>query len=245
MGKYFSFENYKKFYNYILYSIFSFLFNYLCFGINYDGGFETLRFFPFDSQEKYSSHFLIRQIFCYIGTFIMSILFYFIGEKRVLKDSKKYIIGNSRSSGSTRSSSSIVYIYAKKKKVSIPFFTLIIFLWFFLEQTIEKFSTIFPHMDFWMIELIIITFLNSKILKINIYKHHLFVIFFNLFPILFKIITIFLSFVDSDYNEKSKYLNSNNSFKYLYVVYWYLLIIGVIIYLPLITLRAYTNIQLK
>ena len=144
-----------------------------------------------------------------------------------------------------RTYSKIVYIYSKQRKISYSFFTLVIFFWVLLDQTSDKFSSIFPHMDFWMIELIIITFLTAKIFKMNIYKHQYFVIFFNLFPIILKVITIYLSFKETSKNDKSKYLDEDGNLKYIYIVYWFLLIIGMIIYLPLITLRAYVNIQLK
>ena len=84
-----------------------------------------------------------------------------------------------------------------------------------------------------MFELLIIAYLNSKIFLIQIYKHHLFVLFLSLFPILFKIITIVLAYIG---NEDIIYIKDNR---------WYLIPIGLIIYFPLITLKSYVIIKLK
>jgi hypothetical protein len=199
----------------------------------------------FFSEADYSKHYLIRQIFCYIGTTFLSIIFYFIGIKRSKLSSD--VIEKKKDSTRERGFSTIVYIHSKnteKIRISYSFFVLIIFLWIFLEQAIERFSTVFPHMDFWMIELIIITFLNKKIFNNEIYRHHLFVIFLNFFPTIFKVITIILSFQVGDSKENQNQ-NQNQNQQYLYVKHFYLLFIGIIIYMILITSRAYVNIRLK
>ena len=242
MGKYFTFENYKKFYNYIIFSILALLFYYLCFGINYNAGFQTLRLFPFESQGEYAKHSLIRQIFCYFGTSIISILFYLKGVKREsfhIEDYRK--IANDE-----KTYKSIVYRYAKEQNISYSFFIFIIFIWVFLEQANDIFKSIFLHFDFWMIELLIITFLNAKMFKMNIYKHQLFAIYLNLFPILFKIGTIYLTFKGTTDSDKSIYLDHYGNLKILYVIYWPLIFPGFFIYLILIGfLRSYVYIQLK
>ena len=83
-----------------------------------------------------------------------------------------------------------------------------------------------------MFELIIICILNAKMFHTEIYKHHKFVLYFSLIPILFKIITIFLTFSDENSNV-------------IYVEKWYWIPLGLIIYFPLITLKAYVIIKLK
>ena len=87
-----------------------------------------------------------------------------------------------------------------------------------------------------MLELIVICYLNSKIFKLEIYKHQKFVLLLSLLPILFKIVTIILTF----YSE---------SFKPIYVEYrehsYWIIPLALIIYIPLITLKAYIFIKLK
>ena len=84
-----------------------------------------------------------------------------------------------------------------------------------MEQTIEKYNCTLSHLDFWMLELIIISYLNAKIFKKQIYNHQKFVLIFNLFPIIFKIITIFLSFKgNKDDESNNKYLDNKGLLNY-------------------------------
>ena len=48
-----------------------------------------------------------------------------------------------------------------------------------------------------MIEIVIITYITSVMLKTRIYLHHKMIIYFNLIPVIFKIIAITLSFYDN------------------------------------------------
>ena len=244
MGIYFSFENYTKYHNYLVLSVISLLFFYFFYGINYMGGFKNLTFFK--SQEKYAEQFMIHQIFCYFGTAIMSYLSYLKVDKK--EEDNLSIEDYHKIASNKNTIVSIVYSHAKEQKISYSFFIFIIFCWVFLDQAIEnKFIGFFPNMDFWMLELIILTFLNAKIFKISIYRHHLFAIFFNLLPILLKVMNLYNTFKGSKPPEEgqSKYSNEDGGLKPLYVVYWYFIFIGIIIYLCLITLRAYVYIQLK
>ena len=133
--------------------------------------------------------------------------------------------------------------------ISIKYLLLFFILWIFEEQNISFFMDILKDLDFWMIEILIITYFNYKIFKVQVYKHQLFVIIYNLFPIFFKIITIYLSFIDKyNYNEyKYKYNDKENgrSLKILYVVHKLLTPFGIIIYLFFITLRSFVNTKIK
>ena len=65
----------NKNYKYILFALFFGVLNNSIEGINYYNTFETLRLVPSETQDQYSSHFLIRLVFYYFGTFIISTLF--------------------------------------------------------------------------------------------------------------------------------------------------------------------------
>ena len=239
MGIFFTFENYTKYHNYLILSVISLLFFYLFYGINYLGGFKSFLFF--EKQEEYSKQFIIHQIFCYFGIAIMSYLFYKKVDKQE-EDKSFHIEDYYKIASDKKTRAEIVYSYAKEQNISYSFFMFIIFCWVFLDQAVEnKFIGFFPNMDFWMLELIIMTILNAKIFKTNIYRHHWFVLCFNLFPILFKIITIYHEFTGSEPTKTDE----GEGLKPLYVVHWYFIFIGIIIYLCLITLRAYVYIQLK
>ena len=63
-----------------------------------------------------------------------------------------------------------------------------------MEQIIDKYNCTLSHLDFWMIELMIITYLCSKKLHSEIYKHQKLVLYFNLIHIIIKINTIIFVF---------------------------------------------------
>ena len=122
---------------------------------------------------------------------------------------------------------------------------------------IKLFDYILKDLDFWMIELFILYYVFMKrIFKIKIYNHQKFAIFYNLtFPSILKVITILLSFFD-DCNEGEgyKYYNSNGCtyyndndkiLKVLYVKYKWLVPLGIIIYIGIITLRSWIYTEIK
>ena len=115
-----------------------------------------------------------------------------------------------------------------------------------VEQILDQFSALFMGVDFWMIELIIISYLYYKLYKIPIYKHQILALTINLFPIIFKIITICLSFKgEYKFKGNNKYDNGHEGLKNLYVIYWYLLPIGILFYFIVIALRSYAIIEIK
>ena len=131
-----------------------------------------------------------------------------------------------------------------KNNISFKFlclYSLIIFIWILEDQLIESFYLIFQDLDFWMIELFIISYLNKKIFKVQIYNHQMFAFFFSLFASLLKVGTIILSFCDKRTSTYTGYLPiyyiRNNPF--LRITF------GIMLYLLLILLRSIVNISLK
>ena len=231
MGKYINFGIFNKHYKYILLYIILKLFNNSLEGMNYYTAFNPLKLLD---NEPFSKFELVRDIFCcYFGTFIFSIIFYVCEIKKFKKETKKSV-PNEKSKFSNNEINLIHEKYKDKRLYNFPIYTFIfvMFCWALEEQIIEKYSSTLSHLDFWMFELIIICILNAKMFHTEIYKHHKFVLYFSLIPILFKIITIFLTFSDKNSNV-------------IYVEKWYWIPLGLIIYFPLITLKAYVIIKLK
>ena len=243
MFKFFKLGVYNTNYKYIILSICCGLFNNTLSQINYYTAFQSLRLFPTEMQEKYSSHNLIHQIFNYLGLFLFS--FYF-SKKNGFQLTQKEKALLSKQQIRVTENKSIHIIQEKYSEVSKKYLWLIIFLLVLFEQLIDKYNCILSHLDFWMIELIIISFLCSKILKIPIYKHQKFVFIFNLIPIIFKIVTIILSFkgVEDDFST-NKFLDNNGNLKLIYINYPILMPIGIIIYSPLMTMKSYINVKMK
>ena len=98
----------------------------------------------------------------------------------------------------------------------------------------EKLNSILKHLDFWMFEFIFLSIFCKKYLQIDIYKHQILAMLLTILPFSLKIITIAISFNESD-----------KSSKILYVEYPCLIAIGVIIYFSMKIMRAYIRIQIK
>ena len=134
--------------------------------------------------------------------------------------------------------------YSKK------FLYFIIFLWIIEEHLIELFSVL-KDLDFWMIEIIILSYLYSRMFKEQIYLHHKLIMIVNLLPIILKVFSITFSFKDiynkerDDYEYRYPPEYEHTKLKNLYVRFVFLIPVGILIYLILITLRSYVNSNLK
>ena len=272
MGGYISFAKFNRKHLYIVSSIlFMNLKEVVLFGYNYNDSFKPL----FDDQvfENFSKHYLIKNILCYIIIFILSFILYKIESKNLEMKSLNNLNKENITSFNS-SNSKIKYIHHDNQSAylsnkSILYFLFIVFLWILDENLIQLFSFL-KDLDFWMIEIIIISYMTSIMFKKKIYLHQKMIIFLNLFPILFKIITITLSFKDecnkddndyyycydyknnrclsrnevNSFNENAK-IKLNGGLKNYYVKNDYLIPIGVFVYLILITLRSYVNSSIK
>ena len=268
MGGYISFAKFNKKHLYILYSILFLILKDFSFGFNYNDSFTPL-LDGNNANENFSEHYLIKNILCYIFTFIFSLILYVFERKKIEKNLKNKS-ENGDNALVSPSFSQIKYIHHVSKNIylsnkSILFFLFIIFMWILEENLIQIFSVL-KDLDFWMIEIIIISYMTSFLFKTKIYIHHKMIIYLNLFPIIFKIITIILSFKDEcnkgdDYYYY--YYKLNNSYKCLskneitnkqkdskrlknyYVMNPYIVPVGIFVYIILITLRSYVNSSLK
>ena len=252
-------SNYNNNYKYIAWALAFYILNNIIFGIGYNNSCESIKIPPGGS---FQNNHLIHQIFCYLGTCIFA--YFFINyEKRQLKGQ---VIEPLQKQNNEKSSLQIQLIYDDQESLnkinksfcSLFFFIIIIFLWIIVEQLLIFYIYLFNHLDFWMLELLIISYLNSKFSKIPMFKHQKFAIWLNIFTIIFKIFTIIDSFldkynkigadedVDLRYNNTNNNTNENNTkLKILYVNYIWLIPIGLAIYLILISLRSYININIK
>ena len=159
-----------------------------------------------------SNCFLVRQTFCYLFTIIVAYIIYkietnYLGENKKKVNPTKIPINSfvSRPSGGNE------LIYEEKEMInySVKRLLLIIFLWVLVEQLLILFKDIFLGLDFWMLELIIIHFFMSKILKMKVYGHQRLMLWFCIIPFSLKLTTIILSYMDE--NNQS---NGNNNYKY-------------------------------
>ena len=112
---------------------------------------------------------------------------------------------------------------------------IIIVLWILEELLIDIYSYALKDLDFWMVELVIITKINSLMFNLKIYAHQKFALWSIILPCLLKIVTIILSYFDDNDEEIPILYNINK----IYIP------IGIVIYIALITLRSYVNAKIK
>jgi hypothetical protein len=100
--------------------------------------------------------------------------------------------------------------------------------------TVLFFQNDFRCLNFWIVELPLLSFFNFKLLNSKLYSHHKFAIYLSVIPcIIIKLITILIfSFSDEE-------------LVYHIYKYKYLIPVGIIYYLIIITIRAYAVTEMK
>ena len=245
---------FSKFNRYIIYTTLSALFSKCIYGLNYNEAFIVLRI----SGENFSKNIIIHKLFSYFGTILFGLLFYKIeiyssrretSNKQIQKDKDKdKDKSKDKEKNKTRKTEiELIYIDTEEELKNdltfnfISLYLLIIFIWIIEDQLIESFYLIFQDLDFWMIELFIICYLNSMVFKVQIFNHQKVAILFGLFSSLLKVGTIILSFYDdpdSKYGGKLPiyYIKNYPAIK---------IVFGIVLYLILILLHSIVNLSLK
>ena len=258
-----TFGNWNKNYLYIIGSSISIVIYKIISGYNY---YEYKFTFTLgEDEEIITSHFYVHQGFYYFIIFVFSCLFHIYELKRDKINSKQkndlldafqkeHLLESGNSQDLIYNN---IYEYPEdNKKISDFFAFIIILLYVLVEQARLTFKRYFVNCDFWMLELIIMAFLNMKMFKVNIYKHQYIAIILVVIPVILKFSTIIMLF--NDKGSKISYYKGNNvNYKYqtdyqdinelklLFVVYDFLLPISILIYLLIITLKAYLLISIK
>ena len=235
MGKYISFGEYNKFYKYIWYYLITkFIGEYLLSSFFVEK-IELLK-------DKFPKNILIQGAFEYLTIFIFSIfLFKYENKQKKGKIVKPLIDDNSEKNifpfdKTEKGSFNINFIYnnfLEKKHLTIPDFVLIIFL-FLCSENFKQFMIFkLKGLDYWMLELLFIALIFSKLYSLPIYKHKKFgIIFIAIFCTLFKILSTIYRFIDDD-NKK------------IYTKYIWIVPIGIIFFISSTFLRAYTFVKIK
>ena len=185
MGKIISFGKSNSYLKYIFLSIFFKMINEGLYGFKYNN-LKEVRIIPTDSQESFSKHRLVHQLVNYMGTLLIS----FLCDKyssRQQKITGKSRISNEESPNQLNSSSHIILIHNSSVEEDENYLTndlsksvlIIIFFWIFESHLLELFTLCLKDLDFWMLELLIITYLSANMFKLQIYKHQKLAIYLN------------------------------------------------------------------
>ena len=244
MAKCISCGGFNKYFIYIFLSIFFKILNDSLYGYNYNDGFEDVKIINTPTQDYFSWHNLIHQIFGYIGTTIISIFFYKYEVNASKKEGVNTLTNPSNANNKKNIEIQLIHndaedsININSDKSSFIICLLVIFLWITEEQLIDLYYLFLKDLDLWMFELIFVTLFSIKMLKIEIFSHQKCGMWFSLVPCLFKIINIVLSCI-----EDKEIIDKN--LPILYVIKKIYIPIGIIIYIILIIFRAYVNTKIK
>ena len=232
-------------YKYLFLSVIFALLKDVFLGASNEAIFGTLKIL--DSGDI-SNCFLIREAFCYLVTVILAFLLY----KRYINDEFKHSTQESENHNLLEENltGSIKLIHYEQNMTNYPIKKLlfIIFLWVVEEEFLSYFKNVMLHLDFWMLELIVVHFFMIKILKMEVYEHQRLMLWFCIIPFILKLITILLSFIDSNnrLGEKDEFkYDGVDKLKIIYVAVSWLLPVGLVIYFILIIFRSYVNTKIK
>ena len=216
--------HFHKFFFILFISIFFQFINEAIYGFNYfENIFDEVKIFHNKGHEYFSKHIFIHLIFSYIGLFIFTVPFVI------------YEFIYSQKEESSKKISIFSYKYRKAKKIKKYFWILLIaFLWVFEEILFIFYSFILEGLELWLLELLIVCYLSSKMLRTEICKHHKLAMLLNFFPLIIKYILIVLS---SKLEKKTSNL--------IYIRHMWVIPVGILIYIILAFLRSFANIKIK
>ena len=238
MGKYINCGKWNHYYKYPFLAIFFIILYDIIKGVNYEDIFTTIQIIK-QSKLNFPSHNYIHQMFNYLGVFIFSLIFHLIN----LYKNKKSLNISSSSDRSTNSKKRIILIhnnalkdFNEKHLFSICILTIIIFV--MAEQFLFLYGIILKDLDFWMFEIVILSYINSHMFNIKVYNHQKLGLILNIFSFLFKICSIISSIYFDDIERE---------IPIIYVKYniVFLGILGFVIYFIFISLRAYGRSKIK
>ena len=188
-----------------------------------------------NSSEK-NNHIIINFCFRYFGLLLFSFILYYIYVKNNI--SKTYV------ENFLFKSSSIKLIYnnsqeSKKNEIIIsPLFILLIMIIMVLQEISEEifYKSNLRALDFWMLELPLLSYFNLAYFKFEIYRHHKLVIYLNLIICgIVKIIYLIKNYNDNHCESVFKCYNEN----------WGVIPLGIITYFIIMISRAFALNEIK
>ena len=181
----------------------------------------------------------IIEIFRFFGLLIFSLVFY-IYEKKVSKSESN--IGKSNDSNPEKGCFEVVKNNDERKKQinnkKILLNIIIIIAFCLIIEFLAEIVSPISIFSFWMIILLIISYIKSKMFKLETYKHHKLAIYFTFIVAFIFQIT---SFIISKTSEKD---DDENIYKEEYLSLWFLPL-GLIIYFIYVSIISYVYSKMK
>ena len=204
-------------------------------------------------DDKHISHSYIHKLFYYSIIFICSIFYCLYEYKRDNNNNKNKLNDEFTNNKSLNEDKELIYHdigYYVDKNISNSFTFLMLFLYVLSENIDFITHLFFTFGDYWMLELVIMTYLNHKMFQLKIYKHQKLAIYLVSIPFILKSVTIILFFCDEnnylkDGQTNYKYNDSTSLLKSLFVAHAWLFPISMILYFVEMSFSAYIIINIK
>jgi len=248
MSKYIHCGEWNKNYYYILLAtIFAFITNYT-FGYTFTDYLNEIKIYnqiiaiDDNKDNNDNNHIIINYIFRYLGLILLSSIFY----KYKLHNTNKSLKNNSQNNFYNPTSIKLIYNNSqentKNEIITSLSFILLIMIIMVLQEISEDlyYKSNLRPLDFWMLELPLLSYFNLKYFKIKIYLHHKLIIYFYLITCgIYKIIYLIAVINDDDKKRKegSAFENYNNC--------WGVIPLGIITYLIIMISRAFALSEIK
>ena len=238
MSKYLHCGKWNKNNKYIfLTALFAFFTNWI-YGYTFNDSLNEIKIFQILKDKKENNHIIINYLFRYFGLILFSLALY----EYELYNRNKIFEKNSKDNILKSSSLRLIYNNSeentKNKIIISPLFILLIMIIMVLQEISEDifYKSILRSLDFWMLELPLLSYLNSKYFKIKIYLHHTLVIYLNLIICGISKIIALIIFI---------YKGKEGSVIELYKKNWGVIPLGIITYLIIMTSRAFVLNEIK
>jgi len=187
--------------------------NEAIYGFNYfENIFDDVKIFHNEGHEYFSKHILIHLFFSYIGLFGLTTIIYLFNVI-ILKNH------------------SIICSFKLQQYLWIA---LISFIWVISDYFFIFYSFVLGGLEFWILELLIASYLNAKMLYFSIRIYQRLAMIINIFPLILKFISVILSI------KLEKETSSLIYIKHLWVI-----LVGIAIYFILALIRSFANLKLK
>ena len=218
MGKLIICGRINKYYGYIILPTIFLLLQDMVFGANYNNSFHEVNISTLSDE-----HAIIHDLFSYMFTFFSALIIYKCNKKK-----RKNILINESANVQEQKEEE----HSKKQFSTLLF---IIILWVLEEQLKQIYMTTLKNLDFWMFELIIMFIFMKKTFNVKLYNHQKLSFIIIIFPFIFKVGTIILSYINPDENDPG----------IIYIKNRYIIPIGIIFYIFLLISDSYILTRIK
>lgn len=223
----------KNYYYMLLTGLFSILTDSI-YGYKLSDSFSIIQLFDDKTQIQLYNHLAIHELFRYIGLLIILLII------RLYKNFKNKNYSKRDKYSNLKGNKNVKFIHTslkrqiqKKLNLTIIITISIWILQFYLAKIFIRSS--FKDLDFWMFELLIVSFLNLKIFNYRLYKHQKCAIYYNtIVCTLLSIISLIISISVNEIDKNSIFAKET-----------YFIPIGIIFYFIILIARSYSICKIK